>query len=219
MGSARSRVLAVATGAAVIMGMGGGVAVARDMVSGDEISNHTITGRDMERNSVGPFQIRPEGVRGHQLADGTVRWRDLAAWVQDRVRSAGEDGAEGPKGEPGDDGQDGVSGLETDGFYTRNDGGGLGPAVQPGEVKQLTTTCAEGKYVLSGGFGNGNSTPGHDLIIRESHPSGFEAIEGDPQGSVRATSWSVTFENETDTAQHAQVFVTCAEIGDAAESE
>jgi len=107
--SKKGRVLAVAAGAAVVMGMGGGAAVARDMVTGEEIRNHSIEGRDMERNSVGPFHLRPEGVRGHHLADGTVRWQDLAGYVQDRVGSAGEDGARGPKGEPGDDGVSGYS--------------------------------------------------------------------------------------------------------------
>jgi hypothetical protein len=38
---------------------------------------------------------------------------------------------------------------------------------------QLSAKCEAGKVALGGGFNNGNTQPGSDLTVRESHPSGL----------------------------------------------
>ena len=45
--------------------------------------------------------------------------------------------------------------------------------------------------------------------MRESHPSGLTEMSG---GDWGASGWSVTFENESGTAQHASVYTICADV-------
>lgn len=157
----------------------------------------TIVGEQGEKGEPGPQG--PKGDRGPQGPKG-------------EPGPQGPQGPKGPKGDPGpqgEPGRDGVSGLQARHRYTRNDGSGLGLPLQPGEVRKLTAECPDGKYALSGGFSNGNTKPGADLTIRESVPDSLVELE---DGTYVATAWSVTFENETDKVQHAQVSVVCAAI-------
>lgn len=132
---------------------------------------------------------------------------------------AGAPGEQGPAGEPGADGQDGVSGYEIDGFYTTGslnpNAGDPIPAGATWEVR--TAQCPDGKYAIGGGFsgsggagdtGTGDST----LAAKASYATGLVPIDGDLEGSVRATSWSVAFANPGTTEQVGRVWVTCASI-------
>lgn len=157
------------------------------------------------------------GVRSFSIDGNGVLW---AVRPDGTKQNLGEVvGAAGKDGAPGKDGKDGVSGYEVDGFYTLGDGADQAGQPIAGNAKWAVRTahCADGKYAVGGG---GSGTGGADdtgtkdstLIAKASYPSGVKAIDGDPEGSARATSWSVAFENTGDAEQVGRVYVVCAAL-------
>jgi hypothetical protein len=97
-----NRVVAVAVGAAVVIGMGAGGAIGAAMVTSADIKDQTIQARD----------IHPEAVRGSELAPGSVGGPHLTDALRDRMNQPGpqgETGPQGPEGPPGPPGEDGTA--------------------------------------------------------------------------------------------------------------
>ena len=68
----QNRVLAVAVGAAVIIGMGAGGAIGAATVTSADIRDETIRAVDVHRNSIGNSELGAESVAGPNLT-GTGR--------------------------------------------------------------------------------------------------------------------------------------------------
>jgi hypothetical protein len=179
----------------------------------------TPVGPAVANTLIGSAQIRDNSVQSRDIRDNTIRQHDLASPLRNRINNAaaraavpGPRGAQGPagatgaQGPRGAQGADGVSGYQVINHYTRNNGTDLGVALAPGETRKMVATCPEGLVPLSGGFSNGNTTAGWDLIIHESVPAGFD------RDTASATGWSVTATNPTSVAQHAQISMVCAQV-------
>jgi hypothetical protein len=97
----RNRVLAVAVGAAVVVGMGAGGAIGAAMVTSADIRDQTIQARD----------IRADAVEGSELAQDTVAGPHLTSALRDRMNQAGPRGPQGPRGPRGPQGPPGENGT------------------------------------------------------------------------------------------------------------
>jgi collagen triple helix repeat protein len=95
-----NRVLAVAVGAAVVVGMGAGGAIGAAMVTSADIRDQTIQARDIHRNAVGGSELAPDTVTGPHLTQG----------LRDRMNQPGPRGPEGPQGPEGPAGSQGPQG-------------------------------------------------------------------------------------------------------------
>lgn len=183
------RTATVIAAAAVIGLMGAGAATA------DHNDQHKVNTSD----------IRNQTVKQHDIGPGEVGLSELNRFAEGAIEQA-QSTADQALAEPA------LPGYTVNIHYTRKDGAGLGPAIGAGEVKQLTAQCPEGLSVLGGGFNNGNTEPGSDLTVHESHPAGLAQVSDDPE-RWGASAWSVTFENTTETQQHASVYTICAQVG------
>jgi hypothetical protein len=94
-----NRVLAVAVGAAVVVGMGAGGAIGAAMVTSADIRDQTIQARDIHRNAVAGSELAPDTVTGPHLTQG----------LRDRMNQPGPRGPEGPQGPQGPPGEDGTA--------------------------------------------------------------------------------------------------------------
>ena len=189
--------LVVAVGALVLAL--GGTAVA-DRAASSKVAKNSITSRHIKDGSIRAKDINPKTLAALMKGDRQLTPAEAVP---------GPAGPQGPKGDPGEPGKDGVSGYEVHSLYTRNDGSGLGKAIDPyRERVQFVVECRGDKVAVGGGVSNGNSKPGNDLEIRESHPA---KLEKQADGTWRARAWAVTVDNPTDKAQHAQVFVVCVD--------
>jgi hypothetical protein len=83
-----NRVLAVAVGAAVVVGMGAGGAIGAAMVTSADIRDQTIRAQDIHRNAVAGSELAQDTVSGPHLTDG----------LRERMNRPG------PRGRPGEDG-------------------------------------------------------------------------------------------------------------------
>jgi hypothetical protein len=97
-----NRVVAVAIGAAVVMGMGAGGAIGAAMVTSADIRDQTIQARD----------IRADAVESSELAQDTVAGPHLTQGLRDRMNQPGPRGPEGPRGPRGPSGTAEYAGPE-----------------------------------------------------------------------------------------------------------
>ena len=209
LGTRTRTVLALA--AAVLAGsaLTVGTATAAATIGSSEIRNQSIQSWDIAAGGVASSEVRQQslkswdisegGVGTSEIRDGSVADEDLSSEVRGKL---------------------GVPGYEVDGFYTT-----AGPSPNAGEPipagadwEVRTAQCAEGKHAIGGGFSGSGGTaedaggPDTTLVAKASYASGLEPIKDDPEGSVKATSWSVAFANTGDTAQVGRVWVICASV-------
>jgi hypothetical protein len=183
----------------------GGTAVA-ERASSSKVAPNSISSRHIKDGSIRAKDINPKTLAALMQANRPTTPAETVPGAQGPKGDKGDPGEQGPQGEPG---KDGVSGYEVHSRYTRNDGSGLGKAIDPyRERVQFVVECRGDKVAVGGGVSNGNSKPGNDLEIRESHPA---KLEKQADGTWRARAWAVTVDNPTDKAQHAQVFVVCVD--------
>jgi hypothetical protein len=97
-----NRVVAVAVGAAVVIGMGAGGAIGAAMVTSRDIMDQTIQARDIGANEVSGSELRDESVSGPTLTD-SLRER------MNQPGPQGETGPQGPEGPRGPAGEDGTA--------------------------------------------------------------------------------------------------------------
>lgn len=88
----RNRVVAVAAGAAVVVGLGGTAAVADQLIGSKDIAKNAVLGK--------------------HIAPGAVKESDLAAAVKAKLNAAGTPGAQGPAGPAGEKGATGAAGKD-----------------------------------------------------------------------------------------------------------
>jgi hypothetical protein len=105
----RSRVVAVATGALVVVGLGTTSGYAAAQITTAQIANNTILAED----------VAAEAIRSSEVLDGSLRQRDLSQSVQDQIAQPGPTGATGATGATGDSAYDswlaqGNTGSESD---------------------------------------------------------------------------------------------------------
>jgi len=207
----------VAVAVSTVLSAGGGAYAAHLITSGD-IKDGAVHSPDIKDGGVHSRDIANHGVKQVDLDKSIIKKLNAktkagpkgAKGATGKTGPQGKQGVPGKPGAPGANGADGLSGYTVILHYTRNDGSDLGAAVPAGATNHpLTATCPEGLYAISGGFSNGNTNPGNDLVVRESVPAGFTRIDS-THGT--ATGWEVTVDNPTGTAQHAEVALVCASI-------
>lgn len=186
-----SRVLAVTAGAAAFALVAGGTgAVAGSMVGSPQIHDNSIRSKD----------IRNGAVSGKDLRNGVekaIQRRATKAWVADNFATHVDlDEVDGADGAPG------VENFETIGRGTD------AAAVAAGETVTLTSKCAPGEVVTSGGV------KGTGFVVRQSFPSSItqvgEETEADPSGVWSATEWTVVVRG--DEGGSAQPFLVCTNL-------
>ena len=190
----RSRVGAVAVGAAVLVSISSG-AYAAGKITGAQIQNQTIRSIDIASGGVGSSEIK----------DSSVLSKDLAQSTKDAL--AGQDGKDGK------DGKDGVSGLIAGSGYTTTWTGDNGASLQT-----VREECPAGSYALGGGFSTfgGDKDLGGDnknIQVTVSAPY-FEGdyTPVDDAGNFRPTEWVVKGYNNGSSDQVVRAWVTCAKV-------
>lgn len=107
----RSRVVAVATGAVLLAGLGGiGGATAASMIGTDDIRNGAVTKPKVAKDSVGGAELIHGSVRSGPVADGSLGMRDLNDFTKEKIKSVGPEGPAGPVGPEGPAGPEGPVG-------------------------------------------------------------------------------------------------------------
>jgi len=81
----KSRTVAVVTGAVVVVGLGTTSGYAAAQITSAQIADNTIQSRD----------IREGGVGSNEVADGTLRPRDLGTTLAEQIAQAGQPGVDG----------------------------------------------------------------------------------------------------------------------------
>jgi len=217
----RSRVVAVATGALVVVGLGTTSGYAAAQITSAQIANGTIQSRD----------IADGGVHGNNLSAGLIAKLDQAGtpgtsgasaydiWVEQGNEGTKADfldslkGVQGEPGENGTNGRDGVANLIAGaGYHTTWEGDG-------GEnLQTVRQECPAGQYALGGGYstwGGDKDLGGDNKNIRVTVSAPYfegEYVPVDAAGNFRPTEWVVKGYNFGDTPQIVRAWVTCADI-------
>jgi hypothetical protein len=196
MSIVRSRVGAVAVGAALVVGLGSATAVAGDLIRSGDIKDETI--------------------RSVDIKNGTIRQHDLAPRALDALK--GEQGPAGEQGEQGPAGKDGVSNLIVGAAYT--------DVWAPNSYGESIEECPEGQYAIGGGYSTWGGFDGthdgydlggmnRDIQVTVSAPY-FKGdyVPVDDAGNFRADQWVVRGYNSGDTEQIVRAWVVCADVTD-----
>lgn len=212
----------------------GGSATAASQITSADIKDQTIQSIDIAKSGVGTSEVRNQSLTSIDLARGSVGASELRngsvqpwdleaefrAFVESRGTGDGKDGADGKdgvdgtngtNGKDGADGAPGITGYEVDGIYTNVFEGDEGASFQ-----SATVECAEGKYVVGGGFSRADEAPENfkNLQIVTSAPNedtGYR-IKDDAEWSRVATGWKVEGFNNGTTDLIVRPWVICAEI-------
>jgi hypothetical protein len=106
----RSRVAAVATGAAVVVGLGSTGAWAAATIGSDDIRNGGVRTTDIRNGGVHKDDVHRGAVGSHEVADDSLGLADLRPGAESSLRGStgprGPQGPRGPRGPKGDDGDD-----------------------------------------------------------------------------------------------------------------
>ena len=169
----RSRTVAVVSGAAVLVTLGGvGGAAASRLITSADIKDQTIQSVDIAAGGVGTSEIRDDNVGMH----------DLTPWVRSQVAKAGTPGPRGPRGATGATGATGAPGAAGAAGQT----GSRGPAGSPGTNGTNGTSAfnklPEGKTVY-GVIGSVGETAGngssHEALASLPMPSPVYLYDND----------------------------------------
>jgi hypothetical protein len=102
----QNRVAAVATGAAVVVGLGATGAVAAGTIGSDDIRTGGVRTMDLRNGGVHKRDMHGSAVGSHEVLDESLGLQELRPSAVEELRSSvGERGPRGPRGPKGDDGR------------------------------------------------------------------------------------------------------------------
>src|SRR5262245_1997689 len=184
----RSRVVAVVTGALVVVGLGTTSGYAAAMITSADIKDNTITAAD----------VHTDTIRGNELADGTVRQADLSDTISSKLSQAG-----------------GLSDVITGAGYTSTwKAGEFGQTIETCLDGQIGIG---GGYSTFGGYNGVNDSydlggTNTDIQVTVSAPyfkGEYQPV--DAAGNFRADQWVVRGFNHGTTDQIVRAWVVCAD--------
>jgi hypothetical protein len=169
MSIVRSRVGAVAVGAALVVGLGSATAVAGDLIRSGDIKDNSIRSVDIQNGSI----------RQHDLADGAL------ASLKGKQGPAGEQGPKGAQGPKGDTGLEGA--YYSVAFY--NAGNTNAGAIASVACKAETDVAISGGVQVTGieEGANARNTP-----VSSSFPGRMDWSTNTPKPN-RLDGWIVQF--------------------------
>ncbi|WP_255559674.1 collagen-like protein [Mumia sp. zg.B17] len=158
---------AIAIGAASVLAIGA-------LSSGSAVAAAKIGANDIRSDAVRSKHIKTGHVKSSEINDGTIRKRDLAPGVQDKLDRTGKPGARGAKGEKGDPGAQGPQGAEG-AKGEKGDPGARGPQGEKGE-KGDPATDVKGGFAgkiedgaviknIGGKFSEGKTQVGNSMTL------------------------------------------------------
>jgi hypothetical protein len=171
--SLRTRTVAVASGAVLLVSLGGvGGAVAAGQLGSRDIRDHSLRAVDLAKSSVTAKQVKKAAIASGDLKDAGVRPRDLSAAVRLLIDTAvtgpagptgpegpagpagGPVGPEGPQGPVGPAGADGATGpAGVSGFEVVTQQGTFSGS----GAQTLSVQCPGAKVAVGGGLRTGTS--------------------------------------------------------------
>src|SRR5262245_9515646 len=189
----RSRVVAVVTGALVVVGLGTTSGYAAAMITSADIKDNTITAAD----------VHTDTIRGNELADGTVRQADLSDRISNKLSAAG-----------------GISNVIAGAGYTHTWAGDQGAQLNTIiETCPDGQVALGGGYSTWGGSDvNAGGTPydlgGDNKAVQVTVSAPYYEETYDPNkygGNIRPTEWVVKGYNNSGTDQIVRAWVVCAD--------
>jgi hypothetical protein len=166
----------------------------------------TLTGADVRNGTLRSGDVRDESLRGRDagrlqgrdLKPGSLTGGDLGALRRADVGGAGPAGPAGPAGAPGPPGVTDV--------LTRR---APDTPLAPGELADVTASCAPGEVAVGGGAGHSAETDGFAFIAfgEPVGPAGRPPADGQPATGWRAQGFNAQFALDAVTLR---VHVLCA---------
>lgn len=203
------RVITAIVGGGMVVLLSGGTAVAASKIGTEDIQNYAITKTKIRGDAVGSWEVIDRSLRGGDFRKDSLGRYVFTPHLRDMIEQweAGDFAKPGPKGDPGADGADGSDGKDG------ADGVSGYEVISKEEIKfssglkELSVSCPEGKYAISGGYEASNDNAnGANTVVHASQATDLTQLD---DGTSRSTGWMVRY-----TLDHVlgtmKVQVTCA---------